>query len=103
MTADPKVFTKASLTGVEDEHPSLHAGYNDDIDIEADPGTCVGRTDHDRGPAQSVPIGCVPAYASAAAFPTSPAPPPGYTTTGFDRETNQLKVWDPDAGAWITV
>ena len=49
------------------------------------------------------PMGQVTAYANAAAFPASPAPPSGTTVLGFDRNTNQLRVWDPDAGAWIAV
>lgn len=100
---DPKIFTRASLTGKDDEHPSLHAAYNDEIDSEVDPGTCVGRTDSERGPAQSVPIGCIPAYANAAAFPAAPTLPSGYTIIGFDCATKQLMAWDPDDESWIAV
>lgn len=101
---DPKVFTKASLTGEEDEHPSLHAGFNDDLAIEVDPGEVVGRLPGgERGPAQGIQIGAVPVYVDAAAFPADPSPPDGVTLLGFDRTTNKLKVWDPDAGSWIAV
>lgn len=102
--ADPKAYTKASLTGVDDEHPSLHAAYNDDLVLEVDDGFLIGRPPGPgRGSAQSIPIGAVPAYANAAAFPALPLSPAGTTLIGFDRDANQLKVWDPDAGAWIAV
>ena len=54
--ADPAVFTIASLTGVEDEHPSLHAAYNDDLAIEVDTASLVGRTDDARGAAQAIGV-----------------------------------------------
>jgi hypothetical protein len=56
---DPLVWPLARLTLDEDGETlkaSLHAGYNDDMVLEVDSPTLVGRTDPERGPAQAITV-----------------------------------------------
>jgi hypothetical protein len=57
---DPSVWPLARLTIDDDTgetlKASIHAGHNDDMIIEADEGSLVGRTDEGRGPAQRINV-----------------------------------------------
>ena len=57
---DPLVWPLARLTIDDDTgetlKASLHAGHNDDMMLEVDEGSLVGRTDAGRGPAQRINV-----------------------------------------------
>ena len=51
----------------------------------------------------AVMVGNVATYPTVGSFPTPSGLAPGKTALGFNRETNQLMVWDPDGAEWLPV